>query len=185
MKLSDMAEIFIGVPTARYKYKDTIQSEKIPYKLFSQNMLSDSGIFQDYEAEVFYANKDISHSCTKTGDIVFGLRKPNEAVYIDNNSQNLLVQSYMAIIRCNKANVLPEYLAFVLNTKRIHNQLYRNIQGGSIQLIMLRHIKDLMVDIPSIENQQQIVEISKIGYSEIDCLQDIIYEKQKLLKSLI
>ncbi|MBK2110558.1 restriction endonuclease subunit S [Francisella tularensis] len=186
-KLSDIANISIGVPIARYKSKPNNQEgQKIEYKLFSQNMLSDTGIFQEYQADTFIANKDLSFSCTQEDDIVFGLRKPNQAVHIDSNNTNLLVQSYMAIIRCNSDIILPEYLAFKLNTQDIYNQLHKNIQGGSaIQLLKIQSLKDIVIQIPSLESQKQLISVLKTGYSEIQVLEQIIQHKQQLLKSII
>lgn len=186
-KLSDIANIFIGIPIARYKSKQNNQEDqRLEYKLFSQNMLSDTGIFQKYQPDTFIANKDLSFSCTQEGDIIFGLRKPNQAVYIDSNDTNLLVQSYMAIIRCNSDIILPEYLAFKLNTQDIYNQLKNNIQGGSaIQLLKIQNLKDIKIEIPSIEKQKQLISVLKTGYSEIQVLEQIIQHKQQLLKSII
>lgn len=186
-KLSDIANIPIGIPIARYKSKPNNQEgQKIEYKLFSQNMLSDTGIFQKYQPDTFIANKDLSFSCTQEDDIVFGLRKPNQAVYIDSNNTNLLVQSYMAIIRCNSDIILPEYLAFKLNTQDIYNQLHKNIQGGSaIQLLKIQSLKDIVIQIPSLESQKQLISVLKTGYSEIQVLEQIIQHKQQLLKSII
>ena len=90
MKLSNIAEISIGVLISRYKYNSANDSKKISYSLFSQNMLSDSGIFQTYKPDMFISTKDLSASCTKEGDIIFGLRKPNQAVYINEDNTNLL-----------------------------------------------------------------------------------------------
>ncbi|MFT4694490.1 MAG: restriction endonuclease S subunit [Francisella sp.] len=186
MKLSNIAEISIGILIFRYKYNSANDSKKISYSLFSQNMLSDSGIFQTYKPDMFISTKDLSASCTKEGDIIFGLRKPNQAVYINEDNTNLLVQSYMAIIRCNTSVVLPEYLAFKLNTADIQNQLFKSVQGGSmIQLLKVSHLRDISIDIPSIEKQKRLITILKTGYSEIELLENIMTEKQKLLKAII
>lgn len=185
MYLKDLAEISVGVPIARYKYKKNKDAQKFGYLLFSQNMLSDTGIFTDTKAETFYANKDLSHSCTKTDDVIFGLRKPNQAILIADNATGLLVQSYFAIISCDKTKVLPEYLAFKLNTKEVHNQLYKNIQGGAIPLVKVQDVKNIKLNLPSIKEQQKIVEIAKTGYQEIDVLKKMIIEKQKILKAIM
>ncbi|AEB28578.1 restriction endonuclease subunit S [Francisella hispaniensis] len=186
-KLDSVAKIFIGVATARYKYNPSKGKEdKRSYLLFSQNMLSDTGILQMYQPDTFIASKDLSFSCTQEGDIIFGLRKPNGAVYIDKNHTNLLVQSYMAIIRCNTDIILPEYLAFRLNTSDIQNQLQKDIQGGTaIQLLKIQSLKEVVIDIPNIEKQKQLISVLKTGYSEIQVLEQIIQHKQQLLKSII
>jgi len=186
MKLSEVANIVMGAAISRYKCDITSDSNKFSYSLFSQSMLSDKGMFQEHQAEMFESNKDLSASCTKADDVIFGLRKPNQAVYINQNNSNLLVQSYMAIIRCNSDIVLPEYLAFKLNTADIQNQLSKSVQGGSmIQLLKVSHLREINIDIPSIEHQQKLINILKTGYSEIETLENIIIEKQKILKSII
>ena len=184
MKLSNIAEISIGVPISRYKYNPANDSKKISYSLFSQNMLSDTGMFQEFEAEIFFANKDLSNSCTQSGDVIFGLRAPNQAIYMA-TTQSLLVQSYMAIIRCDPTKVLPEYLALKLNAQEIQNQLYKNIQGGMIKLVQVQNLRELSIELPSIKKQQQIVAIAQTGYQEIEVLKQLIEEKQKILKAIV
>lgn len=185
MYLKDLAEIVVGVPIARYKYNENKDAQKFNYQLFSQIMLSDTAIFRNAKAETFYASKDLSHSCTKQDDIIFGLRKSNQAIFVDDNATNLLVQSYFAIIRCYKSKVLPEYLAFKLNSEEVHNQLFKNIQGGAIPLVKIQDLKDIKLKLPSLEQQAKKIKILKTGYQEIDVLRKLIEEKQKILKSIV
>ena len=185
-KISEIADISIGMPITRYKAK-SIQDDTttINYKLFSQNMLNTSGIFANCEADSFVSSKNLDDSCTKAGDVIYGLREPNQAVYISKKNAGLLVQSYMAIIRCDKNIILPEYLAFKLNTSSVQNQLFRSMQGSVIQLLQIRDLKNIAIDIPSIQEQKKLITILKTGYSEIKLLGQIILEKQKILKSII
>jgi len=183
--LSDVSEIFIGIPISRYKFDISKNKVKVDYKLFSQNMLSNTGLFQPYDAEMFCATRDLSAGCTQAGDVVYGMRKPNDAVYINSENAGYLVQSYMAIIRCDKSIIIPEYLAFKLNTNESRHQLYKNIQGATIPLLKIRDIKDITLEIPSLEQQAKIVKIAKIGFEEIEVLKELINAKTKLIKLLI
>ncbi|APC91666.1 MULTISPECIES: restriction endonuclease subunit S [Francisella] len=185
MYLKDLAEVYVGVPIARYKYNENKDAQKFNYQLFSQNMLSDTAIFRNAKAEIFYANKDLSNSCTKQDDVIFGLRKPNQAIFIADNATDLLVQSYFAVIRCDKSKVLSEYLAFKLNTVEVHNQLFKNIQGGAIPLVKIQDVKNIKLKLPSLEQQAKAIEMLKTGYQEIDVLRKLIEEKQKILKVIV
>ena len=183
--LGKIAEISVGNPIARYKYNENKAEKKFKYELFSQSMLSDSAILRKSSTEKFFADKDLSYSCTQEKDIIYGLRSPNQAVFITKENQGLLVQSYMAIIRCNIDIILPEYLALKLNSTDIKKQIHKNIQGGFIQLLKIQNVKDLVIKPPSLDEQQKIVEIMKTGYSEIQVLKQIIEQKEKILKSII
>ena len=183
--LNKIAEASIGAPIARYKHNELLDKSKFKYKILSQNMFDGSGIICDFTMDTFISNKNLDDSCTQEGDIVYGMRKPNDAIYISSKYIGVLVPSYMAIIRCTSSKVVPEYLAYKLNTTAIQQQLYKHIQGAAIPLLKVVNLREVEVDLPSKEQQQKIIEVVKTGYKEINTLKELITEKTKILKSIL
>lgn len=183
--LEQVADLLIGTPITRYRYRSGKDEKAFEYTLFSQNMLSPTGLAQTVESDLYVANTDLTKRCTNIGDVVYGLRTPNHAVSIDAAHEGFLVQSYMCIIRCHEQYVLPEYLAFYLNTDHIKRQLYKHLQGTSIALLNIQQLKKVQLQLPSLAQQQQIIDLMQAGFQEVDVLRQLIKKKQTLLKGLV
>jgi type I restriction enzyme S subunit len=88
-------------------------------------------------------------------------------------------------VRVNQSLVLPEFLAFVLNSVHMKMGLAPFIQGVTRQRVNLSNLKKLQIPVPSLEKQAEFVEVlTKTLESEVSI--DIQNKKlKKLLQNII
>lgn len=181
MKLKELSEIKIGLPLERKKAK-LISSDKVVYKLLTLKSFAAIDDSTNIHYEMFVADSSInSQYLTKENDVIVRLRAPTTAIYVSSKNTDLVVSSLMAIITNISPNILnSKYLTHYLNSQYIQNQLIKNTQGTSIQMIKVADLLELEINLPPLEKQQQIVNYIYTANQEIDLLHKLIDEKNKL-----
>ena len=125
-KLNEIAPTKIGLVLNRKKA--SLQSNiKRNYNVVSLKSFNDNGVYKhptQEDIEEFVADSVLKEDYIVTkGDILVRLRTPNFAVCIDEDYQDLVVSSLMAIIRVKNEMILPQYLTFYLNSDFVKKQL--------------------------------------------------------------
>ncbi|WP_349768581.1 N-6 DNA methylase [Priestia megaterium] len=81
------------------------------------------------------------------------------ASYIEDNYYNpLLVNQHVIILKPLKDKILPEYFAIVLNSEYVKSQFKIRSTGTTMPAINLTNMKQILVPVPTIEIQKQLVE---------------------------
>lgn len=181
IKLKEIADIKIGLPLERKKAKP-ISSDKIEYKLLTLKSFADLDNSANLHYEIFIADSGInSQYLTKENDVIVRLRAPTTAIYVNSKNIDLVVPSLMAIITNIDTSILnSKYLAYYLNSQYIQNQLLKNSQGTSIAMTKRTDLLELEINLPTLEKQQKIVNYIDTANQEIDLLNWLINEKNKL-----
>lgn len=184
-KLNQLAGTKTGLVLNRKKA--SLQSNyKRDYNVVSLKSFSDSGVYLPNYAEEFIANEDIKEDfIVKKGDILLRLREPNFAVYIEKDYDDLIISSLVAVVRVNSDYILPEYLAYYLNSNPVKMQLLQDITTTAIRMIKLIDINNLEISVPSIERQKIIIKTISTFNKEEVLLQDLITEKKKLKNAIL
>lgn len=91
--------------------------------------------------------------------------------------------SLFYIIRINESmELLAEYLAIYLNSKEVNHKLKSLSRGTSIPSIQKKELEQTKIDIPTIEQQRNIIKISKLLDSNIRLSEELL-EKKKTFKN--
>jgi len=101
------------------------------------------------------------------GDILFSAKgtKNFAAIYEEHNPQAVASTSFF-VIRPTDKDVLPEYLAWFLNSLSIQTLLKGQAIGTSIASISKVVLESLEITVPSIEVQKVILKIAKLRNKE-------------------
>jgi len=92
--------------------------------------------------------------------------------------QDVVLLSSIAILRPNLNLVLPDYLSFFLKSKSAYRTVSLNyITGTALKRIILKGIKKISVDFPSIAKQQYRIDLLNYTYQ-------IIRQRQQQLQKL-
>lgn len=84
------------------------------------------------------------------------------------------------IIKLLDDNVLPEYLVWYLNhANKAKNYFALTTRGSTLPLITLNSVKELPVQIPSLSQQQQIIDQHKQAQHEKTLLEQLITLRQE------
>lgn len=83
-----------------------------------------------------------------------------EDIIIYRQREKPALLSSIAILRCDKSKILPDFLYYVLRTPSFRQDVKDNYGSGSaIPRIILKNFKRMMVSYPSLEKQQAIISV--------------------------
>lgn len=183
-KLDNLAKVKTGLVLSRYKSKDT--EPTFSYKTISLKSFTDFPNYNHQFSEEFLSSKKVPDTYfAKKGDVVIRLKKPFNAVYIAEDNQDIICNSITAIITVHSKRILPEYLAYILNTPFISEQLESNITGSQDNFINTVDLKNLNIPIIDLVSQLKIINITRLAYKEKKLLESLIVKKDTHCKALI
>ena len=97
-----------------------------------------------------------------------------EDIIIYRQREKPALLSSIAILRCDKSKILPDFLYYVLRTPSFRQDVKDNYGSGSaIPRIILKDFKRMMVSYPSLEKQQAIISVLTAIDSKIQANKEI------------
>lgn len=185
-KLERLANVETGLVVSRYKQKN-VHEATFNYSVISLRSFEDFPHYDHQYAEEFMANKEITNDkyFPKKGDVVIRLKKPFHAVIIEHDYDNFICNAVTAIITVKSDDILPKYLAYVLNTSIVYEQLENNISGSQHQLINTTDLRNLEIPVIDLDLQEKVVDYTRNLYEEKKILESLILQKQDFANALI
>lgn len=184
MQLGDIAQIKTGLVLSRKK-ADIEYNAKARYKLLSLKNVSEEGIIIDKSFDEFISKDTLEgHYFTREGDILIRLSEPYTAVYISSEHSGLLIPSYFAIIKVRDNSILPQYLAWYLNTNYVKFELERSQFGTRIPSTNQNAIKNIPIEVTPIAKQKLLVELYQLHQREKLLNKKLMFEKEQLFKGM-
>ena len=115
------------------------------------------------------------------GDILIGTVRPNLENYLYISKfiyrDDLIVSNGFSVISCNTNKILPTYLYSIITSKTTTSYLTEHATGTSYPVIDNTIIGNMIIPLPSLERQQQIVEA-------IDGWSDLVHQEESSLQRL-
>ena len=108
-----------------------------------------------------------------------------EDIIIYRQREKPALLSSIAILRCDKSKILPDFLYYVLRTPSFRQDVKDNYGSGSaIPRIILKDFKRMMVSYPSLEKQQAIISVLTAIDSKIQANTEINDNLQQQLTAI-
>ena len=108
-----------------------------------------------------------------------------EDIIIYRQREKPALLSSIAILRCDKSKILPDFLYYVLRTPSFRQDVKDNYGSGSaIPRIILKDFKRMMVSYPSLEKQQAIISVLTAIDSKIQANTEINDNLADLLQTI-
>jgi len=122
----------------------------------------------------------------RKGDVLFLSRgQRNWAAPMVDDFENTVVVSHFFVVRPKQDNVLSEYLAWYINQAPAQEYLHNIARRGThMPLIPLSAFVGLKVDLPDIETQAKIVELSRLMEKEGQLLSTLREERSLLINAV-
>lgn len=122
----------------------------------------------------------------KEGDILFAAKgtKNFAAVFEYHNEPSVASTSFF-VIRPSDQNVLPQYLAWFLNNHTTQTLIKGQAIGTSIPSISKQVLENLEINIPNIETQKAILQITQLRNMEKALKQNIETLREKQIQQQI
>ena len=116
------------------------------------------------------------------GDVLFAAKgSKNFATVVPDISYPVVASTSFFILRVYTGNILPEYLATVLNHTYFLGKLQNASVGTSLQSISKKMLENLIIPVPDVNTQLNIIKLQKLRQRE----QKLINEIEKLRDKLI
>ena len=118
----------------------------------------------------------------KNGDVLFAAKgTKNFAAVFENHNEPSVASTSFFVIRPTNKKMLPQYLAWVLNSHTTKTLLKGQAIGTSIPSISKQVLENLEIAVPSIETQKAILQITKLRNKEKSLKQEIEVLRDKFL----
>lgn len=118
----------------------------------------------------------------KDGDVLFAAKgTKNFAAVFENHNEPSVASTSFFVIRPTDKKLLPQYLAWVLNSHSTQTLLKGQAIGTSIPSISKQVLENLEIAVPSIETQKAILQITELRNKEKSLKQEIEVLRDKFL----
>lgn len=122
----------------------------------------------------------------KDGDVLFAAKgTKNFAAVFENHNEPSVASTSFLVIRPADKKVLPQYLAWVLNSYTTQTLLKGQAIGTSILSISKQVLENLEITVPNIEIQRAILQITKLRNKEKSLKQKIETLREKQIQQQI
>jgi type I restriction enzyme S subunit len=101
------------------------------------------------------------------GDILFSKDGTVGKVALVSYERDFVVLSSLAILRPNNNQIDSNFLKYVLKSPAILDEAIGKKTGVAIRRIILRHLKDILIPVPPLPEQQRIVAILDAAFASI------------------
>ncbi|MFC0875300.1 restriction endonuclease subunit S [Saccharicrinis sp. FJH2] len=175
-QLNDIAQIYYG-PYEKAKIKGNIK-----YLVSSHfDELLEPSLFKESFVDTI---KDAEKYILQTNDvIVTGKGQRLFAWAYKEEFGKTIPSSLFYIIRLkNSTGIISEFLSITLNSERIIHKLKALSGGTSIPSIQKKELEQLIINIPTLEKQKQVIELSKLLGKDVDLANQLL-EKKKAIKT--
>jgi len=117
----------------------------------------------------------------RDGDVLFLTRgyKPH-GVVVQQPPASCVPTSYFLVLRPDLKQVIPEYLAWVLNTPDFQSELNKATQGTVMAVISKRRFDDQRIVLPDLGTQNKIVQLFNLLEREKDLTRQLLERREKL-----
>ncbi len=122
----------------------------------------------------------------KHGDVLFAAKgTKNFAAVYENHNEPAVASTSFFVIRVTDKNMLPEYLAWFLNSLTTQKLLKGQAIGTSMASISKVVLENLEINVPAIETQKVILQITKLLSKEKSLKLEIETLREKQIQQQI
>lgn len=185
LNLKDVASIRTGLVLSRKK-SPLSDEHSIAYKQITLKSFSDSTKLRLDDIDDFHAVEEINDSyiCSE-GDVLVRLREPITAVYIDKESEGMVVPSFVSSIKVNNDLLDKQFLAYYINSNLAQKILERMMRQASIFALKTKDLEDLELTLPPLEEQLKLVKFMKTSQTEVSLLEELKKQKKQFGQAVL
>ena len=183
MKVSHIAEISSG-----YQFRGRVQPDAAGNVAVLQvKDLKDGDMLPRIDRAALatvHFEKDPSKYLLEPGDVLFLSRGHRVfAAAIGDVPANVIIPNYFYRLRPKRSagSVLPEYLAWYLNSPKAQAQIKLVHAGSHMPVVALNDFNDLLIEVPPVAVQKSIVAVASLARREQQLLRELLELKQRLI----
>ncbi|MCD4814171.1 restriction endonuclease subunit S [bacterium] len=176
--LRDIVELQAG-----YQSSEKIISEKEgTYRLIQAKDIKEDKKIDFNNLIRFCPRRKPELYAVKQDNVLFQARGFNhQSVHIKENYSNVLAASTFYVCRLKTDKARPGYLAWWLNQAPIQNVLQERAGSSYLSFVSIKVLADIRIELPPIEIQAKIEKIIELKNKEIQLLDELKDNKEKLI----
>lgn len=183
MKLKEIVEILTG-----YSFRSKIKHN--PDGQVKIIQMSDvdpvKGINWENLSRISDFNPRNDHYFLEKGDLIMISKGYNlNAFYVSIDIGDVVPVNSFLILRCKTEKVIPEYIAWFLNSNRVQGYLKTVAAGTRIPNLSRSALEDLELFVPDIAKQKLITELEGLKQREVFLHQEVARKKEYLIDYLL
>lgn len=184
MKIGDIATIDPGLVTTRKKASIQFEIDTV-YKVLTLNAVDEYGTIDGDQLSDFESVEELSEQYfTKEGDVLVRLNEPFTAIYIEKKDEEILIPSYFVKLKINSKDFKPGYVAWYLNSEKVKREFLRSQSGTMLPSINQRVIREIVVPIKTLVEQEDILNLYKLYKREVELMKILIEQRAKLFNGI-
>ncbi len=122
----------------------------------------------------------------KGGDVLFAAKgTKNFAAVFENHNLPAVASTSFFVIRLTDKQLLPQFLAWILNSHSTQTLLKGQAIGTSIPSISKQVLSNLKIPLPSVDAQKAILQITRLHEKEKSLKQEIDWLREKQIQQQI
>jgi restriction endonuclease S subunit len=116
------------------------------------------------------------------GDVLFLSKgQSNFAIPILEDLERTVASYYFYILRPDRAQILPEYLAWYINQPKAQASLGKDLRQSVIKMIPKRVLAQLEIVVPPMEKQKALIHLERLRQREEYLMSRIVEERKRLI----
>ena len=148
--------------------------------LQSKDLPKDSSVIDAIDLTRIEWKYDSQPQYLEQGSVILLARgKPQAYLYKGNRDDKVIVGHIFIVINLHTDTINPEYLTWYINSSSIAKQHFEtNSTGSTLNMTSISTVRDLPIVIPTIEEQQQILQRQEQLKIEADLLKSLTKLRQ-------
>lgn len=186
LMLSDIANVQSGLVLNRKEAKDE-GSIFHTYKRLNLRSLGDDGKVDESSLDYYNSSEILDEQfITTKDDIIVRMFAPICPVIITKETSGLVIPSQLSTIRIKDiTQVLPEYFRYYLSQDSVINKILAEEGWQSQRTIKISAIGNLMIPLPTMEQQILIAKIAQANVKRKKLYQELIQQEDAYISALI
>lgn len=116
----------------------------------------------------------------KDGDVLFAAKgSKNFAAVFEAHNMPAVASTSFFVLRLSTTEILPHFLAWVLNSQKVLKLLKEHSVGTAIPSISKRQLASIEIPVPSIETQKTILTLYQLRQKECELFNQINMLKER------
>jgi restriction endonuclease S subunit len=182
LKISDFTNISSGVVVTS---KNRQHGTNGPVIIQAGDVQDDGSISEPEFSLKEHANLE-GQALTIQDVLLISRGQQNRAIPVRDEQVGMVASnSFLVIMVLANHGVMPEYLAWFLNSEKGQKRLSEVRRGSNIMYISKKGLSGIEVDVPDMNDQKRIVEMVHLKSREQEILKQIAGNRKKLIEQVM
>ena len=180
--LADICNIILG-----HQFRERVSTgTKGKYRiLLYKDVKVNEGIVNDVITRADVKNLKKDRILRNNDVLVIARGHYPRAIFIEKVPEKIVVSSFFFIMRPKNNQILPQYIAWYLNSTQLRNYLEKTSTGTVVPHLKIKILEGVKMPIPPIDKQKKIMEFYNLWQKEKSLYKKINQKKGKLVNEII